>query len=370
MFAPPVTHDLPALYQRSLFSRGRPAIWWLSLVLLVSGVAGCAVIDPRQRDLPPPGVSYSETITVDGLPERLLIRGRDPVHNPVLLFIHGGPGFPAAVFRQVNSDLERDFTVVHWDQRGAGYSYFKGLPTDKMRVEQFVRETLLVSRALCREFRQPKIYLVGHSWGTLPAILAVQREPKLFYGYVALSQLVDLDESERRLTQAAIHHAHRLNEREKAEKLSALGRAPFEKMRDEDRASSLVLSIFPRVPNQATGFRLGLLALTSRYYSVPELFRVNDGYRFSRKLLNPQLHHLDLRRQVPEINVPIYFFTGINDSTFGVSIQEEYYRRLRAPHGKHFVLFKESTHWPHLEQPKDFLAEMRRMKEETFKPAR
>ena len=146
----------------------------LALCLLLP-LAGCALVDPRQADPRPPGIARIETIKVDGLPERLLIRGRNPARNPVLLFVHGGPGFPAALFRQVNSDLERDFTVVHWDQRGAGYSYFHDIPTDTMRVEQFARESILVARALCKEFGQQKIYLVGHSWGTLPAILAAAR---------------------------------------------------------------------------------------------------------------------------------------------------------------------------------------------------
>ena len=325
------------------------------------------MLDPRQTD--PPGIARSETLLVDGLPERLLIRGRGPAHNPVLLFVHGGPGFPGAVFRQINSELERDFTVVHWDQRGAGYSYRRGIPPATMRVEQFVRETLLVSHALAREFSQPKIYLVGHSWGTLPAALAAAREPELFHAYVALSQLVNIDESARQLTGQALDFAREKGAWRSAAKLRRLGPPPYRTLPAQDRAAGLITDLFPHVSRRATSFRLGLIALTSRYYSVPALFHVSASYRFSRGLLDPQLHGYDLRRLAPEIDAPVYFFVGRRDATFGLSVQREYFRALVAPRGKHFVLFEDSTHWPHLEQPEGFLAQMERVRAETFVPS-
>lgn len=341
---------------------------WLVIACMLLPLAGCAVLDPRQVNPPPPGIARIETLVVDGLPEHLLIRGDDPAHNPILLFVHGGPGFPGAVFRQVNSELEHEFTVVHWDQRGAGYSYFSDIAPGTIRVERFVRETLAVSRALCDEFKQRKIYLVGHSWGTLPAILAAAREPTRYHAYVALSQLVDIDDSERRLTAAALGMARGNGARSRVTaQLRSVGPPPYLDLRNQDRAAELITRLFPHVTLQATKFRLALLALSSRYYSVPELFRVNAGYRFSRRILDPRLHAYDLRKLVPRLDVPIYFFAGREDSTFGFEIQQEYLRRLVDPAGKHFVLFDDSTHWPHLEQPTQFLTEMRQVRTQTWK---
>ena len=141
-------------------------------------------------------------------------------------------------------------------------------------------------------------------------------------------------------------------------------------MPDQDRAAGLIAKLFPRVPREATNLRLAALALTSRYYPLPELFRVYRGYRFSRGLLDPQLHGYDLRRLVPSLAVPVYFFVGREDTTFGVSLQQEYFRRLADRRGKRFVLFRDSTHWPHLEQPVAFQAEMERVRAETWPPSR
>jgi pimeloyl-ACP methyl ester carboxylesterase len=52
----------------------------------------------------------------------LLIRGKDRT-NPVLLVVHGGPGFPEMPFSHENAQLEEKFVVVHWDHRGAGKSF-------------------------------------------------------------------------------------------------------------------------------------------------------------------------------------------------------------------------------------------------------
>ena len=339
----------------------------LAVLLCSTLLAGCA-LDPRQQDPPPPGGARIETIMVDGVPERLLIRGEDLVHNPVLLFVHGGPGFPNAPFRQVYGQLERDFTVVDWDQRAAGYSYFPDISPATMRVEQFVRETLIVAHHVCRELGQPKLYLLGHSWGTLPAILAVQREPQLFTAYIAVCQLVDIDQSERQLTAMALTYAQEKHAYRRGRQLRALGPPPYQNVPDQDRAADLITSLFPSVPNQATEWRLALMALSSRYYPFPEILRANRSYHFSRDLLDPQLHRYHIARLVPQVDAPIYFFVGAQDATFGVKVQKDYYQHLLALHGKSFVLFNGSTHWPHLEQPASFVAEMRKVRAATWHP--
>ena len=334
-------------------------------LLLMWTTGGCAVVDPRQADLPPPGVSREETVVLGGLPERLLVRGRDPAHNPVLLFLHGGPGFPAAPFGRVNSDLERDFTVVHWDQRGAGHSYFPDVPARTMRVETFVDETLELSRQLARRFGQRKIYLVGHSWGSLVGVLAVRRAPELFYAYVGLGQLVDIAESERELTLQGLAAARAEGRTRAAQTLAAVGPGPFHSLTLEDRVAAVVGTLRPKVQNEATHLRLAALAVTSRYYTPADLLgKVLPGYHRSRQLLNPQLYAHSLYREAPRLDVPVYLFAGRQDTEVGATVIARYGRRLVAPRGKELVWFSVSGHWPHLEEPGKFAREMRRVRAE------
>jgi hypothetical protein len=73
----------------------------------------------------PNGISALEEITLGGVQQWIFVRGQDR-RNPVLIFLHGGPGEPAAGIsssRTLDGELIEHFTVVHWDQRGAGKSY-------------------------------------------------------------------------------------------------------------------------------------------------------------------------------------------------------------------------------------------------------
>src|SRR5258707_7965500 len=143
----------------------------------------------------------------------LLIRGKDRTH-PVLLVVHGGPGFPEMPFAHENAQLEEKFVVVHWDQRGAGKSFrlFGRKPAlgidvmveDIRRVVEWLRQTLQIE----------KVYLVAHSWGTVPAILAASRYPDLFCPYIGVAQIADLMLSERQRYQYAFTKALEQGNRE------------------------------------------------------------------------------------------------------------------------------------------------------------
>ena len=80
------------------------------------------------------GISSLEEITLGGLRQWIFIRGRDQ-KNPILVFLHGGPGEPVLGIpscRHLDAELIDHYTVVHWDQRGAGKSYYSDIPVDSM----------------------------------------------------------------------------------------------------------------------------------------------------------------------------------------------------------------------------------------------
>src|SRR5205085_1220328 len=107
-------------------------------------IAGCAAFDRGSVDSNR-GIARSECVALGGWAQAIQIRGDDR-SNPVLLFVHGGPGVPEMPVAHLNRDLERDFTIVQWDQRGAGKSYRRSLPRASMRIEQFVNDTLELTR--------------------------------------------------------------------------------------------------------------------------------------------------------------------------------------------------------------------------------
>ncbi len=126
--------------------------------------------------------SISEKVFVDinGVEQGMFIKGKD-INNPVLLFVHGGPGMPEYWLTQFYpTSLEDHFTVVWWDQRGAGLSYSADIPPETMTAEQFISDTLEVTKYLRKRFGKEKIYLMAHSWGSYIGIQAAAREPELY----------------------------------------------------------------------------------------------------------------------------------------------------------------------------------------------
>ena len=242
------------------------------VALLAQG--GCAI--NRQPPLPPPGISREEKIKLGGWNQTIFIRGRNRA-NPLLLFVHGGPGLPEMPFSHVNADLERDFTMVYWDQRGAGKSYSPDVPPATMNVNQVVRDTEELTRYLRSTFGQKKIYLVGFSYGTLISALAVSRHPEYYRAYVGISQLTALERSERMLYYAGIARADRVGRADVARQLRTVGPPPYARRHDERLANKLKKESLPSLPLAMTPWRYLRMGIESPYYSIWDDINVLRG---------------------------------------------------------------------------------------------
>ena len=125
-------------------------------------------------------VATLEKINLGGVKQSVLIRGKDN-SNPILLFLHGGPGMPMMYLsHSFQSDLEKEFIVVQWDRRGAGKSYNKNIDPSTITDEQYYEDTLSLISVLKTRFNTEKIFLVGHSWGTYLGSILANKNPELF----------------------------------------------------------------------------------------------------------------------------------------------------------------------------------------------
>src|SRR4029450_6124092 len=88
-----------------------------------------------------PGLATLERVRIGGCDQWILERSEDAT-NPGVLFLHGGPGTSQLASNRRNTrHLERYFTVVNWDQRGAGKSYRAIRDAGRMNIDQFVADT-------------------------------------------------------------------------------------------------------------------------------------------------------------------------------------------------------------------------------------
>ena len=335
----------------------------LLLLILALALNGCALFERRAPD-PRKSISEMERVTLGGWPQTIRIRGDDRIKNPVLLFVHGGPGLPEMPVAQRNADLERIFTIVQWDQRGAGKSFRFGTPN--MRAEQFVNDTLELSRDLRRRFGDRQIYLVGYSWGSLVAARAVVREPALFAAYIGISQLVNIPEAERTLYEGALAEARRRELRSAVRDLERIGPPPWKDSADKKLAKHWWNELQGPLPNKMTTPRFVALAFTSPAYTPLDFVKVPFGQKISYDKLQKDIYAADLFREIPRIEVPVWFLMGRHDTVVSGAVLARYFRALRAPRGKRLVWFEKSDHAPHLEEPEKYRAIMQEVRDATF----
>jgi pimeloyl-ACP methyl ester carboxylesterase len=141
----------------------------------------------------PDGVQEAGFVSIDGVPQWVQIRGEHR-SNPVLLFVHGGPGFAMSPLTPVFRGWERDFTVVQWDQRDAGRTFSRNGP-QPISVDQTANDGIAVADYLRRRLGRPVIVL-GHSWGSAVGLNMIHRRPELFAAYVGVGQMSSKAEQE------------------------------------------------------------------------------------------------------------------------------------------------------------------------------
>ncbi len=172
------------------------------------------IIAAYRKIVSPHGVEEMLPLPINGSTQWVSIRGKD-VRNPILLYLHGGPGSPTMpIDWAFQGPWEDYFTVVQWDQRGTGKTYAandSSALARSMTLEQMTSDAEAVAAYLRKKYGKPKIFVLGHSWGTVLGVALAQRHPEWFYAYIGVGQVVDNQRSEAEgyrfaLDEARAHH--------------------------------------------------------------------------------------------------------------------------------------------------------------------
>jgi pimeloyl-ACP methyl ester carboxylesterase len=325
-------------------------------LVVVPVVLGRALLQHRiaseRRITSPNGVESLERVTLGGLPQWILIRGWER-SNPVLLYLHGGPGFPeTAVARLFCNELERHFVVVHWDQRGAGKSNRFGIDRDSFTVADYLEDTRQLIELLRLRFGVERIHLVGHSWGSYLGALTARDHPELLHAFVGLGQVVDWKRQEEIGYQFVVEQARTRGNRKAMAELEAI-RPPYENQ-DELWLERKWLSRFGGDFIDGRGMRPYVLSgALSPHYSVLDGLRYWLGARSPDPMWRRELRQQSLMPSALRLEVPVYFLAGRRDYNTPSEVVEEYYKRLEAPR-KELIWFEHSAHSPNLEEPDRF----------------
>src|SRR6056297_1626869 len=200
------------------------------LILIALGISIPFFIPGKTEEIETSGglesISEIRDVEIGGLEQSLIIRGKD-INNPILLFLSGGPGASElARVREFNQELENDYTLVVWEQRGGGKSFDGSLEKEDLEVEDFVNDIKEVSEYLIKEFNKEKIYLMGHSWGTIIGVEAARKFPELFHAYIGAAQMVNVKETDKIIYNRVLNYAKE-NDKGLEEKLTEMGEPPY-----------------------------------------------------------------------------------------------------------------------------------------------
>jgi pimeloyl-ACP methyl ester carboxylesterase len=304
---------------------------------------------------PVPG-SLSEKIwvNINGLEQGMFIQSKDP-NNPVLLLMHGGPGMPEYFLtEQYPTGLENDFTMVWWDQRGAGLSYRPTISADTMTVEQYISDAIEVTNYLRSRFRKEKIYLMGHSGGSFFAIQVVERAPELFSAYIGVGQIVYQLQSEKMAYDYMLEQyqargsIHMVKQLEAAPPTMTMPLpAAYDRLRDDAMHG---LGIGTTRDMKTVGWGVFFPSWFSKQFTLAEKVNIWRGKVYCASILRNEVFSTDLRKTVIKLDLPIYFFSGKYDYTVNGDLAKAYIAELQAP-VKGFYTFKNSAHSPFFEEP-------------------
>lgn len=287
-------------------------------------------------------------VTIGGIPQWVTIAGDDDA-NPVVLVVHGGPGNAWSPFAEAMfAGWTHDFTMVQWDQRGAGRTYTKNgeaiAPT--MTMERMTADGIEVAAYLRDHLHKRKIILLGGSWGSVLGVEMVHSRPDLFYAYVGFAQMVDWHKNVAASYARVLELARAANDAPSMAALTAIGPPPWNdvhiwpKFRKVEQAYQAKIVTAPTVP----------MTVSPAYASAEEDAQreAADDFSFVQlwgMTLAGPFTHVDLPALGTAFPLPIYIVQGDKDLTALPELARAYFDSIAAPH-KEFFLVPGTGHEP------------------------
>lgn len=278
--------------------------------------------------------------------------------KPVVLFVHGGPGAAMTPWLgRFGRGLPARFTVVSWDQRGAGRSWRAIEPREGMTVARLVEDTVELARLTASRSESGRVLLVGHSFGATLAILAAGRDPGPLSALVPVAPVIAGVENDRISWERTLDSARARKIPRAIADLEQSGPPPYVGNRLFER-SFVLMAWAERFASEETGassFRSDSLEALSQSpeYDSEVRSKYWEAYQSSYEILQPQLSAIDLRREVTALEVPVHLALGRHDRNTIPELAESWLHRLTAPR-KELVWFDRSGHAPLFEEPEKF----------------
>lgn len=296
-------------------------------------------------------ISVLEQVEINGTNHQIMIRGQDK-SNPILIFVHGGPGCSEIPYVTKYQDLlEKDFTVVHYDQRGSGKSYHFFEDYSNLSSKLLVSDVLAITDYISERFGKKQVVLIGHSFGTYIALQAANKAPDKYLAYIGIGQMSNTVDSELDSLNYCLKQAENVGNVDDVSKLKGLSNkieqgeilTPRNYVRKYGGASQLI--------NDTNDYLEGFLLHPE--YNLLDTIRYFCGVNISQEALLDKSITNPLPTLVESLEIPCYFIMGQYDYMTSSQSAKSYFDSIVSDK-KEYILYSNSAHYPQFEEKEKF----------------
>ena len=323
-----------------------------SFLLIVTTLWSSDHVSATNLRVPVTSIQETRFVTLGGIEQWITIRGGNRA-NPVLLILHGGPGDAQSSLRSTYAVYEKDFTIVQWDQRGAGKTYAKN-PNSPPEPERVELDGIELAQYLCDYLAKKKILLLGHSWGSHLGIEMVQRRPELFAAYIGTGQVGSWRANVQAQFDFLLAKARAAKDRKRVEQLEAIGTP------DPSSAKQYFSWWKMRNPYMSSDDARWFEELQQIVRSNPEFTEeymktLGDGMSYSGRTTVGAMLATELPTTAGTLKVPFFVIQGKEDMVTPTSVAVKYFHAVKAPKKK-LILIEHAGHFALVTHREEFLA--------------
>lgn len=309
------------------------------------------------------GIDEAKAVEIGGIQQWITVRGRER-DNPILLVIHGGPAAPDLPNRYLFEPGWADyFTVVEWDQRGSGKTFELNDPAavaPTMTKERMIEDAEELVDYLRSSYHRDKIFVLGHSWGSLVGMSLAQRRPDRLYAYIGVGQIIAMKKGETLGYDWTLAQARKAGNEQAVKELTAIapypeadGSVPLDKLGTERKWSIVFGGL---IHGRSSYDTLENTEKISPDYSAADYKAIDQGSAFTLPKLLNELMETDFT-SLTKLDCPVLMFAGRTDYTTPSPLIERWFDAVHAP-VKKMVWFEQSSHMVYEEEPGRFLVHL------------
>ncbi len=311
------------------------------VVLLLAFLVIRAVGQTINNKTPDGGINESIYVDINGTKQWISIYGEN-INNPVLLYLHGGPGSATSAYDYAFTRKWADvYTVVTWDQRNCGKSYDESQNDTELTYNLMMSDGLAMTEYLLDYFDKDTITLLGHSWGTYFGCNLILAYPEYYDCYIGTGQMVDMYQNEVAFKKIASTWAG--NDTEGLELLESL--TPDGYTEEHFNARNVLMSKYGYdIMVDGTDYNMLSTIIFNPYYSLADWWNfINSDYSvYMDFLMSEEFSKFSLINRT-NYQVPYYNINGNRDYQTNYILAEEYFNKVEATYKKLYIM-ENTTH--------------------------